>query len=366
MLELGGVRDSAEFTRRLTVTAALLVAYRLGTHIPLPGTNLEGLSHLSGAAVERISIFALGVTPLISVLILAELLKVLAPRVRRWEQADPHHHIKLTRIVVGLSLLAAAAQASGIALALENVTGLVDEPGTPFRLTTIATLVGATAIVIWLADQITRHGLGSGMWLLLVTPWLAAVPHRIAVLASWHGPTSHLAVVLLVGCALAALVLASVIGLIRAANGSTLDVAATCLWSLLLAGTAWPWLLLFVELIVGGGSLRAGGALIDPANPILLLVLAGLVVLFVHLYLRSQHIAGAPVNLALPPALFGSALAAIKFVEILLAMQLAWVVPLAAHLILIAVVALSLLQRWWQPPIDVSARDIPRNDATST
>ncbi len=353
MLDLGGVRDPAELTRRLAVTAALLVVYRLGKQIPLPGINSEALPHVSGIAMERISILALGITPLVTVLILAELLKVIAPSVRRWEHADACNRDKLSRIVVGLSLLAAAAQASGLALALEDVRGLIEEPGTAFRLICIATLVGGAAIVIWLANQITRHGLGSGVWLLLVTIWLAELPHQTFRLVA-QGTGSAVAVELILGWGLTAVVLAAIVALIRA-GGDTLATAATCLWSKLLAGAVWSPLILAIGLVVGGGSLRSVGLWISPGNPILLLVLAGLVALFVHLYMRSQRIAGSAVS-PLPPAVLAGGLAAITVVEMARpAMHLVFVVALIGHLVLVAVVALSILARWWQPPFEAAA-----------
>ena len=361
MLDLGGVRDSAEFTRRLAITAALLAVYRFGAQIPLPGIDSEALAQLGGTAVERISIFALGITPFITILILAELLKVLAPGVRRWEQAEPRNRTRLNRIVFGLALLAAAAQASGLALALEDVRSLVDEPGTQFRLTCIATLVGGVAIVIWLADQITRHGLGCGVWLVFLTPWLAEVPSRIAALAmSWPSWGPAVSVQLLIGGTLAVLVLAAIVGLIRA-GGTSLEMAATCLWSVLLADAAWPWLLLAIAALLGGGSL-AGLAWLGPGHPLALLALAGLVALFTHLYLRSQRMAGVASFSAIAPALVAVALAAIALADMVLATQLGFV-PLAGHLILVAVVALSLLAQWWQPPFakspSVETHDTP-------
>ncbi len=350
MLDLGGVRDRAEFTRNLAVTAALLVAYRLGAQIPLPGVSSKALAHLGGAATERISILALGITPYVTILILAELIKVLAPRLRRWEHAEARHRDRLSRIVVGLSLLAAAAQASGLAVALEDVNSLVEQPGAPFRLTCVATLVAGTAVVIWLADQITRHGLGSGVWLLLVTPWLADLLPRIGALAAWQNDISLVALELLIGFGLAALVIGAIVGLVRAAGG-TLETAAACLWSVLLADGTWPWLMLAIAALLGGSLARFG-----PSHPIAFLALAGLVALFAYLYVRSQRMAGVAAYLAVTPPLFAGALAAVTLADMVLATQLGWFVPLAGHLILIPVVALSLLARWWQPPFDLNTR----------
>jgi preprotein translocase subunit SecY len=359
MLDLGGVRDRAEFTRRLAITAALLFTYRLGTFLPLPGIDPESLARLGGVA-ERISILALGITPYVTILILAELLKVVVPSVRRWEQADPYNGIKLNRIVVGLSLLAAAAQASGLALAIEDVGRLVDEPGTAFRLVCIVALVAGTALAIWLADQITRHGLGSGAWLLLAAGWFAAIPPHIARLLLQY-PAEAAVIQLVLGWGLAALVLAATVGLIRA-GGHTLATGATCLWSVLLANSVWPWLVLCIALIASGGGLQAAGLWMEPGNPILLLALAVLVAVFAHLYMRSQRDAGSATVSPLPPAVLAGGLAAITFVDMGLATQLPRVLPLAGHLILIAVVALSLLQRWWRPPFEAAAPVTPHDD----
>ena len=359
MLNLGGVRDRPELTRRLGITVALLVAYRLGVNIPLPGMNPEALAQLGGTAVERISILALGITPFITILILAELLKVLAPRVRAWEEADSRNHDKLNRIVVGLSLLAAAAQASGLALALEDVRHLVEEPGTTFRLTCVATLVAGTAIVIWLADQITRHGLGSGVWLLLLTPWLAAVIQRYAALAAW-GSVSLVVLEIVVGCALAAIVLAFTVKLLKG-GGAAPQTATTSLWSVLLADALWPWVILLLALLLGGG-IGGVGPWLSPGHPIALLALAGLVALFAYLYVRSQRIAGSTPLSPIPTKVLACGLAAITFADMGLATQLPGILPMAGHLVLVAVVALSILAHWWQPPFETAAQDAAHTD----
>jgi hypothetical protein len=118
--------------------------------------------------------------------------------------------------------------------------------------------------------------------------------------------------------------------------------------------------LLAIAALLGGGSL-AGLAWLGPGHPIALLVLAALVVLFTHLYLRSQRMAGVTSFSAIAPALAAAALAAIALADMVLATQLG-LVPLAGHLILVAVVALSLLARWWQPPFEVAAPNTPHDD----
>ncbi len=357
MSTLGGLQDRAEFMRRLAFTAVALIIYRLGAHIPLPGLDPQVLSRLDSAVVGRISILALGITPLVTILILTELVKVLAPRIRRWERADTRNRDKLNRIVVLLALLTAAAQALGLAVALESVTGLVYEPGSPFKLICAATLLGGTAIVIWLADQITRLGLGSGVWLLFVTPILVDLPHQIAGLAllQSQGVLSGMELVL---CGLlVVLAFAAVVAVMRTGDG-TLEIAATCFWPVLLASTALPWLLVAVGLLVRGVGWTETLPWFGPGHPIHFLVLAALIGGFVALYWRSQRIAAGAAPPAVGPAVIAGALIAALLVGEALPSALGLRVPLTGvSLVVIAVVALTILARWWTPPFDAGNRD---------
>jgi hypothetical protein len=160
---------------------AALLAFRLAANIPLPGIDRQALATAFGAlvgggAVERLSIGALGMIPLFSAMALAEVAKLLAPQAlrARW----PSHRAPDWVLWLGLGF--AALQAGGIASALEQAGGpslsLVAEPGTQFRIVVMATLVTATALFWWLAGLITRHGLGSGFWLLFLASFLGELP----------------------------------------------------------------------------------------------------------------------------------------------------------------------------------------------
>ena len=155
---------------------------------------------------------------------------------------------------------------------------------------------------------------------------------------------------MLIAVAFAVLVFAAVAGLVRAGGGS-LATAATCLWSVLLAGAAWPWLMLGVALLAGGGSLAQASSWIAPAHPLALLLLAGLVVVFVCLYVRSQRVSGAgALAPPVPTAVLAGTLAAITLANIGLPGLSARLLPRAGHLVILAVVALVILDRWWRPP----------------
>jgi SecY len=357
MSTLGGLQDRAELMRRLAFTAVALVIYRLGAHIPLPGLDPQVLSRLDSAVVGRISILTIGITPLVTVLILMELIKVLAPRCRQWERADKRNRDKLDRIVLFLALLVAAAQALGLAAAFEGVSGLVDERGVPFELICAATLVGGTAIVIWLADQITRQGLGSGVWLLFVTPILADLPYRMAGLAVLQRQGVLSGMDLLLCGLLVVLAIATVVAVMRAGDG-TLEIAATCFWPVLLVSAVLPWLLVAVGMLVQGAGWTETLPWFGPGHLVHFLVLAALIGGFVALYWRSQRIAAGAAPPAVGPAVIAGALIAALLVGEALPAALGLRVPLTGvSLVVIAVVALIILARWWTPPFDAGNRD---------
>jgi preprotein translocase subunit SecY len=171
--------NEASIWRRILVTLAVLVVYRLGSVIPLPGLEaaslFQELSSVSVNALTRLSIFAFGLAPYFFVLICAETVKLLFPGVLRWEAESVINRDRLSLSIKVIALALTAVQAWSIAIALEAVGGLVPAPGGVFRAGIVATEVGATALLIWLCDQITRHGVGHGVWLIWATPTLAGL-----------------------------------------------------------------------------------------------------------------------------------------------------------------------------------------------
>src|SRR5262245_44584930 len=169
------------FMTRLAVTLGVLAIYRLGAHLPLAGIDQAALADLyrgsgSPLAVERISVFSLGVTPIISMLVLVEVVRLASSRFNDWAGATPVNARRVDHYVLIGSLLVAAVQGYGIATALEQASNVVDEPGPQFRVNVVATFVAGTALIVWLAALISRHGVGSGVWILLLAPYLAGLP----------------------------------------------------------------------------------------------------------------------------------------------------------------------------------------------
>jgi hypothetical protein len=168
---------TGEIGRRLFVTLGALFLYRLGCQIPLAGVDLSFLIGTPGApdaSFAHLSIFALGVMPIFIAMMIFEIAKMAFPALGHWT------HLRRAILIGALAL--AALDGFGIAKALEYREGFVIEPGWAFRLETIATLAAATALLGWLAEQMTRYGLGDGLWLLLIAPFLVQLP-RAAVFA---------------------------------------------------------------------------------------------------------------------------------------------------------------------------------------
>ena len=149
-----------EWQRGLWLAALILLASRIGYQVPLPSVDPEMLDRLrstpgfGGAALSRVSLFALGLTPFVSAWVVMEIF--------RGGRPEPLVALYRRR----LTLAFAALQAWGIASALEGVRGLVPEPGFEFRLTTMLTLAASTMLLVWLGEQITRLGVCDGIWLL--------------------------------------------------------------------------------------------------------------------------------------------------------------------------------------------------------
>jgi hypothetical protein len=336
------------FYRRLAVTAAALVAYRLGCDLPVPGLAPEAVTEVfrvGGAAVGRFSIFALGITPLLSVLILAEALKIVAPAVRRWENAAPRNRNRFQLAVLGLALVMAALQSAGIAGGLEDISGLVPEPATYFRIGCIATLVAGAALVIALAGLIDRAGLGSGLWLIFLAPTLAELPLNMATIAALFQQGQYPLAGIVSAALFTACAIAGVAGIVLAARGSE-TVASACIWPLLIAYAVLSWLLIGVGLAITGGKIDEAVFLISPGSPVRHLTLAGLVILIAWLHVRSNGLAGLPV--AVPAAPIAVVLATIALAgEMLASPQLATALPLGSvYLVVVAVVATTMLLDW--------------------
>lgn len=348
----------SELMGALLVTAAALIVYRAGLQIPMPGIEPKVVAQLShaGTTPARISIFGLDIYPLFGILILAELAKVFAPPLRRWERAASRNRDKLARIVVIVALFSAVAQATGIAVSLDGAAGLVTEPGLQFRLPAIATLVAGTALVTWLAGQITRRGLGSGLWLIIIAPTIAGLPQTFRELSNFQSQGVVSGQSILVGAIFVALAFAAVAAMLLA-GGRAAGTASACVWTTVLAYATSTWLVVALSALARAHASDGSMPWVEPGHPVRLVALAVMIVVFAMLYARSVRLASGEAP-AVPPIVSGTILAAIAVGSELLPYHFDVPLPLAGQpLLVIAIVATTLLRDWGKGPLAQGSGD---------
>jgi preprotein translocase subunit SecY len=189
-----------ELKRRLLITAGLLIAYRLGAHVPTPGIDgqvlaqfndpmaqglLGMLDHFSGGNLRRLSIFALGIMPYISASIILQLLTVVIPTLERLAKEGEAGRKKITQYTRYGTIVLSAIQALGIAYGLERMptpsgAPIVPYPGWGFRLLTTITLTAGTALIMWIGEQISEKGIGNGISLIIFAGIVVRLPSAIS------------------------------------------------------------------------------------------------------------------------------------------------------------------------------------------
>ena len=183
----------AELKQRLWFVLFGLVIFRIGVHIPVPGINAARLAELfssnqhnilgmanvfSGGALERLSIFALGIMPYISSSIIMQLLTVVSPQLEQLKKEGETGRRKITQYTRMGTLLLATFQAFGMTRFLAN-SGTALDPGIFFYVTTIVTLVTGTMFLMWLGEKITEKGVGNGISLIIFAGIASGLPRAI-------------------------------------------------------------------------------------------------------------------------------------------------------------------------------------------
>jgi preprotein translocase subunit SecY len=197
----GGRAAAGKFTelrqRLLFVIGALLV-FRIGTFIPVPGVNpaavavlfdqqqggiLDMFNMFSGGALERASLFALGIMPYISASIIMQLMSAVIPKLEQLKKEGEQGRRTITQYTRYGTVVLATFQAVGIAIALQSQQAggiaVVSQQGPGFILTAAVSLVTGTLFLMWLGEQITERGLGNGISLIIFAGIVAGLPSAI-------------------------------------------------------------------------------------------------------------------------------------------------------------------------------------------
>ena len=190
----GALGKASDLRQRILFTIGLLIVYRLGTYIPVPGIDgnalrefmdkagqgLGGMLNLfTGGAIKRMGIFALGIMPYISASIIVQLLGTMYGPWMQLRKEGEQGRKKLNQYTrygtVGLALF----QGYGIAMSIQG-GGLAHSPGGFFVASCVITLVGGTMFLMWLGEQITARGIGNGISLIIFVGIVAEIPNALA------------------------------------------------------------------------------------------------------------------------------------------------------------------------------------------
>lgn len=196
--------------KKIFYSIVVLLVYRLGSHIPISGMDLDALSALfnqggvlgffnlfSGGGLSRFSVFALGILPFINASIIMQLMTIIWPKLKEIAEEGDHGRKQLAQYTRYLSIILAFIQASVMTIGFKSFV-LNDSSFLIFFLYSVVSLVAGTALVMWLGELITEKGLGNGASLLIFVGIIAQMPMYIKnTYVLVKGGTSIIGVVIL-------------------------------------------------------------------------------------------------------------------------------------------------------------------------
>ena len=193
-LSWGALGKATDLRSRIFFTIGLLIVYRLGTYIPVPGIDGTALrdfmeeagkgiggmlSMFTGGAITRMGIFALGIMPYISASIIIQLMTTMLPALEQLKKEGEQGRKKINQWTRYATVALATLQGYGIAMSIQS-GGLAHTPGIFFVISCVVTLVGGTMFLMWLGEQITARGIGNGISLIIFTGIVAEIPRALA------------------------------------------------------------------------------------------------------------------------------------------------------------------------------------------
>jgi preprotein translocase subunit SecY len=189
-----------ELKKRVLFSLGMLAVYRIGCHIPTPGIDAQALSlffkqmqgtlfgmvdMFSGGALQKLTVFALGIMPYISSSIIFQLLTVVVPAIEKLSKEGESGRKKIIQYTRYGTIVLSVVQALGISIGLESMRGpagemVVPSPGWGFRLMTVLTLTAGTAFIMWLGEQMSEKGIGNGISLIIFAGIVVRIPAAIS------------------------------------------------------------------------------------------------------------------------------------------------------------------------------------------
>jgi preprotein translocase subunit SecY len=175
---------------KLLFTLMMLLVFRLGAHIPVPNINADAIQQfltgqlfsffdvVSGGAFKRFSIFAMSITPYINASIIMNLLQVVVPRFEELAKEGEEGKKILAQYTRYGTVVLAFIQAIGMAVALGKNNAVVNPGGVSYLIIAIS-LTAGTAILMWIGEMITEHGIGNGISLIIFAGIVSRMPSQI-------------------------------------------------------------------------------------------------------------------------------------------------------------------------------------------
>lgn len=196
----GNIFKIPELRKKVIFTLLMIIVYRIGTYIPTPGIDGTALARFfasvsrssggqlfgimgmfSGGALQKATIFALGIMPYISASIILQLLTVVIPQLEKLAKEGEEGRKQIIQYTRYGTIILSIIQTFFISLWLENPnafqgTVIVPNPGWGFRLMTVLTLTTGSAFIMWLGEQVDEYGIGNGMSIIITAGIIEAIP----------------------------------------------------------------------------------------------------------------------------------------------------------------------------------------------
>ena len=220
-----------DLRRKLLFTLAIVILFRLGSHVPVPGVSYTavqacikgaptnsgvlGLANLfSGGALLQLSIFALGIMPYITASIIVQLLTVVIPRFEALKKEGQQGQTKMTQYTRYLTIGLAILQSSTLITFAQNpsalfgaqCTSILPDESIPTLVIMVLTMTAGTGVVMWLGELVTDKGIGNGMSLLIFTSIASSFPSSLWAIQQQDGRWDVFIGVILLGFLIIALV----------------------------------------------------------------------------------------------------------------------------------------------------------------
>src|SRR5881392_994031 len=197
----------ADIRKKLAFTAMLLLFYRLGSHVPVPGVNtaavndiqsqfggggiLNLLNTFSGGGLSRIALFALGIMPYITASIILQLLTVVVPSLEKLQKEGEVGQARITQYTRYLTVGLAFAQSIGYVFLFKSFAPSTGEPiipsfDAPHVFLIVISLTAGTVLLMWMGELITQRGIGNGISLMIFASICSRLPHGVQ--AWWTNP----------------------------------------------------------------------------------------------------------------------------------------------------------------------------------